>query len=227
MNNNPMRPQMNLIPVQLNRTTRNRILYVLVLAAVVAVVAGVGLLIVQRFPQSQIYVIVTAFILLLIPGRMQQFYWKDYFAGQKLQLKGQHGEALARFERFLAALHERPALRHLIWFSQWFYSRNVEVLALNNMSVSAMWLQQADKAETWLNSAVKLDPESPLPYFNLAVLHYAGGDDAQGAKNLTKAETLGYKRASIRGLAALARDTSKLATRREGKAAKRELSQSS
>lgn len=211
-----MRTQINFIPWQLNRTIRNRILYVLGLAAVVALVAGVGLLTVQRFPQSQIYVIAVTVIVLLIPGRMQQYYWKDYFQGQKLQLKGQHGDALLRFERFLAAVREQPALRHLIWFSQWFYSRNVEVLALNNMGVSAMWLQEGEKAETWLNSATVLDPESPLPYFNLAVLYYARGDDALGAKNLTKAETLGYKRASVRGLAKLTRET-KQSDRRKGK----------
>ncbi len=224
-----MRPKTDLIPIEFNRTLRNRILYYLALAVVMVLVGGVGLLIVQSYPHSQIYVIAVAVLLLLIPGRLQQYYWKDYFLGQKLQLKRQHAEALASFERFLASIRERPALRRLIWFSQWYYSSNVEVLALNNMGVSAMWLQEAKKAETWLNAAAELDPESPLPYFNLAVLHYARGDDAEGAKNLNKADTLGYKRVSVRGLAKLTREmtTSERRKGKDGKAAlKQEIMQS-
>jgi len=193
-----------------NRTIKNRIVYALALFVVAGILVGTGYAFIQRFEDTQhieIYVLAALAIILLIPGRVQQFYWKDYFQGQRLQLKGKHSEALAHFERFLKTVRKRPTLRHLIWFSQWFYTSNVEVMALNNMGVSAMWLQDSDKAESLLQAAAQLDPESPLPYFNLSVMHYALGADAEGAKNLTKAETLGYKTASIRGIAKIARES--------------------
>lgn len=193
-----------------NRTIKNRILYALALFVVAGILVGTGYTLIQINGDTkyvEIYVLIAIAVILLIPGRVQQFYWKDYFQGQRLQLKGKHSEALAHFERFLEAVRKRPTLRHLIWFSQWFYTSNVEVMALNNMGVSAMWLQDSDKAESLLKAAAQLDPESPLPYFNLSVMHYALGADAEGAKNLAKAETLGYKTASIRGIAKIARES--------------------
>ncbi len=189
----------------MTRTMRNRVLYVLSLAAVVGIIALVGYFVVLHYPETQWYAFAAGVALLLIPGRLQQVYWKEYFRGQQLQLKGQHAEAMQQFEGFLARLEKHPWLRHLIWFSQWFYTRNVEVMALNNMGVSALWLQDEEKAEALLNKAAKLDPDSPLPYYNLAVMHYALGDEAGGAKNLTKAKALGYKQSSLVSLAKLAR----------------------
>lgn len=193
----------------ITRTLRNRILYVLSLAAVVGIIALIGYYVVLHYPESQWYAFAAGVALLLIPGRFQQVYWKEYFRGQQLQLKGQHAEAVQQFEDFLARLEKHPWLRHLIWFSQWFYTQNVEVMALNNMAVSALWLKDEEKAEALLTKAVKLDPDSPLPYYNLAVMHYALGNEASGAKNLTKAEVLGYKQSSLRSLAKLAKDADK------------------
>ncbi|MGH8583591.1 MAG: hypothetical protein ACREWG_12575 [Gammaproteobacteria bacterium] len=193
----------------MTRTMRNRVLYVLSLAAVVGIIALIGYFVVLHYPASQWYAFAAGVALLLIPGRLQQIYWKEYFRGQRLQLKGQHAEAMQQFEGFLARLEKHPGLRHLIWFSQWFYTQNVEVMALNNMGVSALWLEDEEKAEALLNKAAKLDPDSPLPYYNLAVMHYALGDEASGAKYLTKAKALGYKESSLRSLAKLARDGDK------------------
>ncbi|MGH8566673.1 MAG: hypothetical protein ACREXU_01330 [Gammaproteobacteria bacterium] len=185
---------------QLTRTAKHRVQYAVLVCAAVGVVGALGYGLLQVYPQWWILVLLGISLVLLIPGRVQQIYWKGFFTGQKLQLKGRHREALEAFEGFLTTLRERPGLRRLIWFSQWSYTRDVEVMTLNNMGVSAMTLRSMKQAEAFLKSAAELDPDSPLPYYNLAVLYYGLGDDAHGAGNLVRAETLGYRKASIREL---------------------------
>ncbi|MGH8564951.1 MAG: hypothetical protein ACREXW_13055 [Gammaproteobacteria bacterium] len=185
---------------QLTRTTKHRVQYAVLVCAAVGVVGALGYGIQEVYPQWRIFVLVGIGLVLLIPGRVQQMYWKGFFRGQKLQLKNRHREALETFEGFLTILRERPGLRHLIWFSQWSYTRDVEVMTLNNMGVSAMTLRSMKQAEAYLKTAAELDPDSPLPYYNLAVLYYGLGDDAHGAANLVRAETLGYRKASVREL---------------------------
>ncbi len=188
------------INTQLTRTAHHRIQYALLVGAVVGLLGALGYWLLQVYPEWRIPILAGIGVLLLIPGRVQHFYWKGFFTGQKLQLKGKHREALETFEAFLKAVREEPGLRRLIWFSQWSYTRDLEVMILNNMGVSAMTLRSMKQAEAYLKSAAKLDPDSPLPYYNLAVLYYGLGDDAHGAANLVRAETLGYRRASIRDL---------------------------
>jgi tetratricopeptide (TPR) repeat protein len=185
---------------QLTRTAKYRLQYAVLVCSVVGVAGSLAYGILQVYPQWRIFVLLGIGLVLLIPGRVQQMYWKGFFRGQKLQLKGRHREALEAFEGFLTTLRERPGLRHLIWFSQGSYTRDVEVMTLNNMGVSAMTLRSMKQAETFLKSAAELDPDSPLPYYNLAVLYYGLGDDGHGAANLVRAETLGYRKASIREL---------------------------
>lgn len=185
---------------QLTRTAKHRLQYAVLVCSAVGLVGSIGYGILEVYPQWRIFVLLGIGVVLLVPGRIQQIYWKDFFRGQKLQLKGRHREALEAFEGFLTTLRERPGLRHLIWFAQWSYTRDVEVMTLNNMGVSAMTLRSIKQAETFLKSAAELDPDSPLPYYNLAVLYYGLGDDAHGAANLVRAGTLGYRKASIREL---------------------------
>ncbi len=185
---------------QLTRTAKHRIQYAALVGAAVGVLGALGYGLLQVYPEWRIPILSGIAVLLLIPGRVQHLYWKGFFTGQKLQLKSKHREALEAFEGFLETLRAKPSLRRLIWFSQWSYTRDVEVMTLNNMGVSAMSLRSMKQAEAYLKSAAELDPDSPLPYYNLAVLYYGLGDDARGANNLVRAETLGYRRASIREL---------------------------
>jgi tetratricopeptide (TPR) repeat protein len=189
-----------IINAPLTRTMMHRIQFGALVCVTVGAVAAAGYGILQAYPEARVSVIAGFALLLLIPGRVQQFYWKGFFKAQKLQLKGLHRDALEEFQRFLETLRLRPGLRHLIWLSQWSYTRDVEVMTLNNMGCSAMSLRSMKQAEAYLKSAAELDPDSPLPYYNLAVLYYGLGNDGHGAANLVRAETLGYRKASIREL---------------------------
>ncbi|MGH8732809.1 MAG: hypothetical protein ACREVB_03920, partial [Burkholderiales bacterium] len=111
---------------QLTRTAKHRVQYAVLVCAAVGVVGALGYGMLQVYPQWWIFVLLGIGLVLLIPGRVQQIYWKGFFRGQKLQLKNRHREALEAFEGFLTTLRERPGLRHLIWFSQWSYTRDVE-----------------------------------------------------------------------------------------------------
>jgi len=188
----------------MTRTTKNRILYYLTFAIALLIVSGVLIGLVQQFPGSAGGIIAAFVILGFVPGRVQRRLWDDFYEGQHLQSKGKHAEALRYFEKFLKAIRKNPGLKRWVWLGKWIYTSNAEVMILNNMAVSYLWLHSYSKAEESLQAARELDPESPLPYYNLSVLHFARGDQANATEYMEKARKLGYRRSSIKQLEEMA-----------------------
>ncbi|MGH8573090.1 MAG: hypothetical protein ACREX8_11035, partial [Gammaproteobacteria bacterium] len=83
---------------QLTRTAKHRLQYGVLVVSAVGVVGSLGYGILEVYPQWRIFVLLGIGLVLLVPGRVQQMYWKGFFRGQKLQLKGRHREALEAFE---------------------------------------------------------------------------------------------------------------------------------
>jgi tetratricopeptide (TPR) repeat protein len=155
-------------------------------------------------------IIILALALLFIPGRFHKRAWGSYFEGQKLQAQGKHLEAVAKFNTFISELHARPSLKKYIWLTNWVYSKDIEVLAFNNMGVSLLWLNNLEETESALKKAIELDPESPLPYYNLSLVYHTKGEIKEAVEALAKAEALGYKRSSIKSLAELTKEATDL-----------------
>lgn len=143
------------------------------------------------------YLFLAIMVALLIPGMIQARSWRDYLTGQRLIAQKKHLEAIVYLQRFLKMIRARPELKKLIWINARPYTRDVEVMALVNLGVCHLWLSELKKADTALKDAAKLDPESPLPYYNLALLAQAKDDFAKALEYLDQAESLGFKRSSI------------------------------
>lgn len=177
----------------MNRTVKNRLVQVLTIA-LIAVIAFAFLY--MSGGSFWLFFVIAFFVLL--PGRLQSHYWKDYYDGQQLLHKRKHLEAIVRFQRFLEFIKRRPELKKLVWVTPLIYTRDVEVMALANLGVCHLWLGELDEAEKCLNSAAKIDPESPLPYFNLALVYQTKDNEARASENLDKAEELGFRRSRIK-----------------------------
>ncbi|MGH6635816.1 MAG: tetratricopeptide repeat protein [Gammaproteobacteria bacterium] len=176
----------------MNRTTRNRIKQGALYLGAAGIAAGLFYM-----SGGSFYLFLVIIFALLVPGMIQARFWRDYLAGQSRIAQKKHLEAIVYFHRFLKMIRARPELKKLIWINARPYTRDVEVMTLVNLGVCHLWLNELKKADTALKEAAKLDPESPLPYYNLALLSQAKDDFAKALEYLDQAESLGFKRSSI------------------------------
>ena len=176
----------------MNRTTKYKLKHAAVIVAVAAFLLGF-----VYVTKGSFWMFLGIVAIILFPGRLQAYLWKDYFKGQQFQRRRNHLEAIVHYQRFQKLLKERPERKELIWMTAGIYTRDVEVMNLVNLGVCHLWMSELKDCERCLSSAAKLDPESPLPYFNLSLLFQAKKAYARALKQLDKAEELGFKRSSV------------------------------
>ncbi|MGH6870260.1 MAG: hypothetical protein ACREHE_02035 [Rhizomicrobium sp.] len=158
-----------------------------------ALLAGAILLHFRASPVALATVILAA----LIPGRILGFFWRDLLRGLRLLNAKDYAASKFHLERFLEYFRGHRWIRHLIWLGSSTYSRNPEVLALNNLGAAEIGLGQLDLARAHLNAVVALDPLCPLPFYNLGVLAGAQGDMAEQERCFMQAWRLGYRNSVI------------------------------
>jgi len=176
----------------MNRTTKNKVKQGILYLSVAAIAAGLFYM-----SGGSFYLFIIIILGLLVPGLVQARFWRDYLRGQNLITQKKHLEAIVYLQRFLKTIRARPELKKLIWVNARPYTRDVEVMTLVNLGVCHLWLNQLKQADMALMEAAKIDPESPLPYYNLALLSQAKDDFAKALEYLDQAESLGFKRSSI------------------------------
>ena len=172
----------------MNRTIVFKLLYAVV------ILVGVGIVVTARrlLGLPTVWLIVVA-LLLFVPGRVQGYYWRDFFRGRRLLANGRADESIPYFQSFLQTLRDHPRLKRLIWLSWGMYSRDIEVMTLNNVGAARLCLGNLDAAEADLHAAIALDPAAPLPYVNMGRLRQARVQEAEANVLFVKARALGYK----------------------------------
>jgi ATP-dependent Clp protease adaptor protein ClpS len=134
----------------------------------------------------------TLLALLLIPNRIQAYFWSDLVAGFHHLNRRDYVLSKTHSQRFLAQLAARPWLKKLIWLGPTAYSRDAEALARNNLG-AAMWkLGELEAAQEQLLHAIVLDPRCPLPHHNMGELLLNATTMATAMPWLEKAEALGF-----------------------------------
>ncbi len=88
-------------------------------------------------------------------------------------------------------VRKEPWIKHLIWLGTSSYSRDPEVLALNNLGAAEHGLGEDDAARRHLNEAVALDPLCPLPFLNLGVIAAHKGEMAEAERCFAESRRLG------------------------------------
>ncbi len=177
----------------MNRPLRSKLLYVCALVILGAIVAAL----VMYSPFDKVIVLIATFVVLLIPGRIQGFVFRDHYRGRRLMGAGQFEEAIVYFERFLAQVREQPWKKHFIWFAWGIYSWDIEAMTLNNVGAALMNIDRFGDSKDRLEEALRVDPKYPVPYFNLAVLASAQGDEPQAREHISAAKALGYANTSM------------------------------
>ncbi len=176
----------------MSRTSKYKLLYVLALIAL----SGLAVWAILASGKSPV-VIAGVVLVLIVPGRICGVYWREFFKGRNLMTHGRFLEAEPYFERFLAKLRDRPWLKRLIIFSWGMYTRDIEVMTLNNLGVISIEQGKFEDARELLDRAVSLDPQAPLPYFNLALIAAADNREDLAKELLGKAEERGFTGSSV------------------------------
>jgi tetratricopeptide (TPR) repeat protein len=129
---------------------------------------------------------------LLLPGRIQGHLYREFFRGTRLFRENRPEEAIPHLERFAEKIARRPGLKRAIWLSWPGYSGDVEAMTYTNLGASRLGTGDLDGSERDLQRAVQIDPRSPMPWLNLALLHTVCGETEAAHAAAERARLLGY-----------------------------------
>ena len=164
----------------------------------------VALLILATFAGTIVFVvggnlisIVGIILILLAPGRIQGFYFRNFFIGRQFFDRGGFKQSIPYFEKFIVELNSRPHLKKLLWLSWSIYTPEIKSMALNNLGAAYLELGDLETAEKQFQSALSLDPDYPIPYFNLAIVNELRQEHVKARQSVEKASALGYKQSTL------------------------------
>ena len=193
----------------MTRTARYKLGYVgaLVALGTVAVIAIVAL------GGGSVPMIVVAAIL-LIPGRILGVAYRDLFRGRRLLDLRQAEASIPYTLRFLEYIRQHPGRKRLLWLAWSVYTPDSEAMALNNLGAAHLESGDFVAAADAFNAALAVDPEYPIPHYNLAIERAVAKDEAAAARHAAEAERLGFRGTSVD---AIIRNAGALLARVEGR----------
>jgi tetratricopeptide (TPR) repeat protein len=165
------------------------------LVAIVALLAA--LIFLNRQLGGGPAVLVPVVLLLLVPGRIQGHYYREFFRGRALLAAREPEKAKEHFLRFLRQIHEHPWQRKLLWLAWTVYTPDVEAMTYNNLAACDLECGDLPGAEASSAKALELDPRYPIPHVNLAIIRHLQGHEAESRRHLQTARELGYSGGNI------------------------------
>ena len=171
----------------MTRVSRAKLTYF----AVLFLVGLIGYWILTRI-QNPSLIILLVFVL-LIPGRIQGYFWRNFYQGKKRLLLNEFEESIKYSQAFLVDLQNRPWLKKLSWITWQVYTSNLEAMTLNNIGVAQLQLGQWNNSENMLMEAIELDDDYPKPYYGLALLYKVQGFEDKANEFIVKARERGFK----------------------------------
>ncbi len=170
-----------------HRVARNRTAYFVFLFCVLALF---GYLITNY--HWELYQLLVMASLFLIPGRLVQYFWRDFFAGRKCLNKKQVDEAIRHFELFLDHIRTFPSVKWLVFFSYGLYSFRVEAMALTYLGIGHIHKKDFAKAEQCFKKALDIDTKYSVALYHQAVVFLLRQDIVNAGRCLTDAQSYGY-----------------------------------
>ena len=164
-----------------------KLLYPLYLLIVLLIAAAL----IAAFPQRQ-EVLLFVVLLLFLPGRVQGYFYRDFFRGRREMGVGEFDAALDHFSTFAENVRSRPWLKRLIWLSFGVYTTDIEAMTHNNLGACYLEKGEITKSKTALYRALEICPTYPIPYFNLALLYGLTGERREAVRCFQEAKRLGY-----------------------------------
>jgi tetratricopeptide (TPR) repeat protein len=179
----------------MNRTTVLKLTYILMLLILSLTAFFMIFFIIPR--TYLIITLLSAGIILLIPGRISQFYYQKFYKGRVLCDKGEYNSSIQYFNDFLQDISKAKWKKVVLWFTWSIYTVDIE--AMTNYNIGSVYLNIGDlkKCEIYSNTALQYDNKYPLPYINLAMIELLTGNKEKALYFIDQMKKLGYKHTSI------------------------------
>ncbi|MDQ8192666.1 hypothetical protein [Roseibacillus persicicus] len=171
----------------MNRTTKLKILYLSLAVIVLLVFFGL-----KVFLEVGNNPLLFAILILLIPGRLTGFYWKEMLTGRRRMAAKQYSEAVLEFTTFIEKLKQKPWIAKLIWLSPSFYTVSAKAMALNNIGACNLEAGALDEARENLDLALSEDDLYPIPHYNLALVYSILEEPERVSHHLSTSRDLGF-----------------------------------
>lgn len=170
----------------MTRTSQRKIQYIVAIAVVGAIIYLATRLL--DLGTSGVLMVV---FLLVVPGRLHGFLWRQLYRGRRLQQSGALDPAVKEYRAFLVRLERHRWLRRVWWLAWATYTRDPKAMTLNNLGGCLVDLGNLDEAEGCLREAIVIDPLYPVPHANLAELYAKRGDHVAAVAEASRAKELG------------------------------------
>ena len=171
----------------MTRPAKSRIRYCIAIIALLAL----GFSVLRQFEFSPNALVIVV-LCLVLPGRFASFFWRDFYAGLELMQRRDYPNARINLERFVHRIRQQRWMKKLIYCKWGIYTWDIEAMALNNLGSTLLQLTDPAGAESHFVAALNLDSGFPLPYANLAIVHFARGNADEAVRYLDRSRVLGY-----------------------------------
>ena len=178
-----------------HRVARNRVLYFIVLLLVLIAFAYL-----MTNYHWELYQLLFIAVFFLIPGRLVQYFWRDFFKGRKCLQKRNFDEAIQRFQLFLNEVENSPWIKWLMFFSYGLYSFKVEAVTHGYLAKCYIHKNELEPAEGHLKKALQIDSKYSVAYFQLAIVSYLKKDDVLARSYFDQAREHGYPKMKYENL---------------------------
>ena len=178
----------------MNRTLCLKILYGVILISLATIVYW------SISNTNKDYRLVTSLfigLLLLIPGRISQYFYQDFYTGRKYMNKNDLDKALYHFLQFERCIEEKPWKKTILWMTWSVYT--IDILAMVKHNISCIYInkKQYEEAEKYIKEALNSDNKYPLPYLNRSIINMANGKKEECINNIEKSIKLGMNNSKV------------------------------
>ena len=135
-------------------------------------------------------------LVLLGRGRISGILYRDLFTSRRLLESGDFENSIVASERFIERANAKPRLRKVGLWKGGIYTRDAIAMATNNIGAAYLELGELELAERALHEALEMDPEYPLPHWNLAMVAHLLCYDMKTEEHLRIGRDLGFANAT-------------------------------
>lgn len=126
-------------------------------------------------------------------NRKQKESLKSFNIARKLYKKQRYEEAITMFLTFIKEVKEEPEKEKTTILNFGIYTNSAIAMSYNNIGASCIELGHFAKAIESLERSIEVDADYAIPYYNLAVIATARGEDEKVNRYIEKMHALGYK----------------------------------
>ncbi len=161
----------------MHRSTRRAIFYGFIFTVLLMVVTFLSTVF---FPQYLFVAGTVMIVIAIIPNRLQNYFYKEFYQGRLHISKKQYYEAVKRLTNFSERLEKEKKLIKWEKFMINLATPSIKALTYNGLGAAHLMSGNIQEAEKNLQKAIESDALYATPHYNLALISFSKGLDGKG-----------------------------------------------